>query len=42
MLGVVDLETILQDQFCFLSGSTQFRMPFDGVDYSEDGIGQAL
>jgi hypothetical protein len=29
MLGVIDLEPILEDQFCFLDGSPQFRMPID-------------
>jgi hypothetical protein len=29
MLGVIDLEPILEDQFCFLDGSPQFRMSID-------------
>jgi hypothetical protein len=27
MLGIIDLEPILEDQFCFLGGSAQFRTP---------------
>src|SRR5260370_3061077 len=41
MLGVIDLEPVLEDQFCFLGGSPQFRMPID-VAGSQDGTGQAL
>jgi len=41
MLGVIDLEPILEDQFCFLGGRAQFRMLID-VAGSQDGTGQAL
>jgi len=33
MLGIIDFEPILEDQFCFLGGSSQFRMP---IDVAED------
>ena len=41
MLGVIDLETVLEDQFCFLGGSAQFRMLID-IAGSQDGAGQPL
>jgi hypothetical protein len=40
MLGVIDLEPILEDQFCFLGGGPQFRMSID-VPGRQDGIGHA-
>ncbi len=41
MLGVIDLKSILEDQFRFFGDSAQFRMSID-VAESHDGIGEAL
>jgi hypothetical protein len=41
MLGVFYLEAILEDQFCFLGGSAQFRMLIE-VARRQDGTGHAL
>jgi hypothetical protein len=41
MLGVVNLQPILEDQLCFLGGCVQFRMLVDFVQ-SQDGICQTL
>ena len=41
MLGVIDLQPILEDQFCFLSDGAQLRMLVD-IARGENGIGEAL
>jgi len=41
MLGVIDLQPILEHQFCFLSDGAQLRMLVE-VGRGENGIGEAL
>jgi hypothetical protein len=41
MLGVINLQPILEDQLCFLGGCTQFRMLVDFAQ-SQDGICKTL